>query len=485
MNRIGFTWIYYLIYASFLVSCQGECKTKIPQEMPNIIFIMADDLGYGDLGCYGQQDIKTPNLDQLALEGMRFTNAYSGHTVCAPSRSALLTGLHTGRTLIRGNKSSKGKRIPLSDSLTILPEILKEIGYSTGIFGKWGLGEYGTTGIPNNKGFDEFYGYLNQAKAHQYYAEYLWHNNEKVYFPENSKANVINSAEWLQSQILEYIKKNRDRPFFAYYALTLPHAELKTTSKDLKSYIGLNGMSVFAEKPFLSSGSHFSSNKNPYATYAAMVSQLDRYVGEVISLLDLLSLTKETLVIFTSDNGPHNAGGYDPNYFNSNGNLRGIKRDLYEGGIKVPFIVKWSGVVKPGSTSDYVWASWDLFPTLMELIGIEKKELILSGESALDIFNGSIRRRKTPLYWETTEKMNGDLMFAIRQDDWKGVCTSLKNGIELYNLKNDLSENNNIASKHPEIVRQLVKTVKEERSSSKNWPVDTLLLNSFFKRELQ
>ncbi|HEX30232.1 TPA: N-acetylgalactosamine-6-sulfatase, partial [Candidatus Poribacteria bacterium] len=288
---------------------------------PNIIFILADDLGYGDLGCYGQRLIETPNIDALAAEGIRFTQCYAGSTVCAPSRCALMTGFHTGHARVRGNKL-----IPLRPRDVTVAEILKGAGYTTAIIGKWGLGEPGTTGVPNLKGFDEWFGYLNQRRAHNYYPEYLWRNTEKYWIKGNMNGKKgVYSHDLFTEEALKFIRRNRGNPFFLYLAYTIPHA-----NNELGRKTG-NGMEVPSDEPY-SDRSWPQVEKN----FAAMVTRMDRDVGRIVSLLKELGIDGETVIFFSSDNGPHREGGHDPKFFKSSGPLRGIKRDLYEGGIRVP-----------------------------------------------------------------------------------------------------------------------------------------------------
>ena len=474
-----------VVSAVLFPACQEESNTTTQRENPNIIFIYADDLGYGDLGSYGQQDIKTPHLDKMADEGMLFTQAYAGHTVCAPSRSALITGLHTGRTQIRGNLSrATGERVPLPDTAVTVADILAEQGYVNGLFGKWGLGEAGTEGIPTRQGFHEFYGFLNQARAHGYCADMLWHNEDIVFIPQNSAMRCgLHNAEWYQQKLLDFIGENRENPFFIYYATQLPHSELRSTEQDLEQYLDEEGNSIFDEIPYYGGR---GPTDIPFATYAAMVSQLDRHVGEIIDLIEEEGLSENTLVIFTSDNGPHRSGGYDPDYFNSSGGLRGEKRYLYEGGVRVPMIAKWPGKIEPGSVSDYLWAAWDLMPTVAELAGAESNVPDdIDGVSAVPVFFGKEMERPNEIYFENNgetgrEQAFGDMGVSVRKGRWKAITNvSLQDDLELYDMDNDPEETQNLASEYPEKVRELKNIIIASRTHSEDWPVDDVIWEAF------
>lgn len=478
---------------AMMLSCHKNHFDLDHSGKPNIIFIYADDLGYGDLGSYGQKDILTPNLDKMAEEGMRFTRAYAGHTVCAPSRSALMTGYHTGKTPVRGNRSVDGPRIPLSDTTTTIAHILGKAGYINGIFGKWGLGEAGSTGIPTRQGFHEFYGFLNQRRAHSYCEDYLWHNENLVFLEGNSGNRCHNNtAEWIFQQLKEFVRKNKNRPFFAYYATQLPHAEMRSTDQDIRFYLDEDGKSIFDEELYdkerlrtdvpyrrlmeFIERDHRRGGRTgqPLANYAAMVTQLDRHVGELVLLLEELELSDNTLIIFTSDNGPAREGGYRPEYFNSSGNLRGIKRDLYEGGIRVPMIAQWPGTIPPGVVSDYQWAAWDLMPTVAEMSGVSIPEGI-DGVSALPVFRGEVIDRPNVLYWECTlenRREEGDISVAVIKGRWKAIANDgITKGLELYDLDQDPGETRNLASKYPEKVASFWNIIKETRTPSEHWPV--------------
>ena len=349
-----------------------------PQE-PNVIFIIADDLGYGDLSCYGQEKFQTPNIDALAADGVIFTRHYAGTSVSAPSRSSLITGLHTGHTPVRGNKElpTEGQYPIPGDTYNIF-RLMKSQGYVTGVFGKWGLGAPATEGAPEAQGVDEFYGYNCQRLAHHYFPYHLWHNTEKIMLPGNEGTSENDYSPYLiHGQALDFIRENSDSTFFMMYTSVIPHAELRLPEAEIepfigklepeKSYRGCDGGPGYRQAAY-------GSQEHCHAAFAAMVSVLDRQVGEIRTLLDSLGISDNTIIVFTSDNGPHIEGGADPAYFNSNGGLRGIKRDLYEGGIRVPFIMAWPGHIEGGHTTDHVCAFWDFLPTLADITGASTPE---------------------------------------------------------------------------------------------------------------
>lgn len=441
---------------------------------PNVIFILADDLGYGDLSCYGQTKFKTPNIDKLAASGIRFTNHYAGCTVCAPSRSALMTGLHTGHTYIRGNKSilPEGQE-PLPAGTYTVARLFKEAGYTTGAFGKWGLGGPGSDGVPEKQGFDEFFGFNCQSLAHNYYPEYMWHNDQKVFLEGNKNGGKGQYAhDEYHKMALQFIEKHKDGPFFMFCPYIIPHAELLAPDDSLlHQYKG-----KFPEKPFsgVDSGPQYrkggyASQTNPRATFAAMVSRLDRSVGEIIAKLKKLGIEKNTLVIFTSDNGPHLEGGASPDFFNSSEPFRGYKRSLYEGGIRVPFIACWPGVVLPGKISDYPSAFWDFLPTAAELAGVRLSKPS-DGISMIPVLTGKgIQKTHEFLYWEFHE---GGTKQAVRMGKWKAVRFGTKEPLELYDLSMDIHEDKNVAAAHPEIIAKIENYLKSARTVSKIWKAD-------------
>lgn len=440
---------------------------------PNIIYILADDLGYGDLSCMGQKRFSTPNIDRLAADGMLFTQHYAGSAVSAPSRSTLLTGQHTGYTPIRGNKpaanNQEGQHPIPQESFNIM-KLLKQNGYTTGVFGKWGLGNVGSEGDPNKQGVDEFYGFNCQRLAHHYYPYHLWHNQKKVILEGNASNKQNEYAPYLiHDKAIDFINENKKNPFFMYYASILPHAELLIPEKELKPFRG----KLLPEKEYkgIDSGAKYrqgpyGSQKECHAAFAAMITLLDNQVGDIVSTLDKLGLAENTILVFSSDNGPHKEGGADPQYFDSNGELRGIKRDLYEGGIRVPMIVKWPNVVKENVKTDHISAFWDFMPTIADIIDSDLSSPI-NGVSYLPTLLGDDTKQvdHSHLYWELHEQGG---RVAIRKGDWKAVIYGVTKGgkLELYNLKNDLAEQHNVASENLELVKELMAILKESRSVS-------------------
>jgi len=450
---------------SLLPSCAGLGReTRKGEKQPNIIFILADDLGYGDVGCFGQKTIQTPNIDRMAAEGIRFTDHYAGSTVCAPSRCALMTGLHTGHCLVRGNAL-----VPLRPSDVTVAELLKEAGYYTGIIGKWGLGEADSTGIPNRQGFDYWFGYLNQRHAHNYYPRYLWRNEEMIWLKNEVRdvnppggvatKRVEYSHDLFAKEALDFVKKNKDRPFFLYLAFTIPHANNEA---------GQEGMEVPSLEPY-------ADKDWPEAQkgHAAMITRMDRDIGRLMAKLSELGLDENTFVFFSSDNGPHKEGGGDPSFFQSSGPLRGYKRALYEGGIRVPAIARWPGKIKAAALNNHISAFWDFLPTCCELAGVKSPESI-DGISMLPTLFGQDRSQKKHefLYWEFHEQGKKQ---AVRMGDWKGVRLNVAKDpdsrIELYDLKTDIGEEHNLADEHPEIVAKIENIMKSARTPSENWPL--------------
>jgi len=420
---------------------------------PNIVFILADDLGYGDVGCYGQKMIRTPNIDRMAADGIRFTQCYAGSTVCAPSRCALMTGLHTGHCRVRGNA-----RVPLEPDDRTVAEVLKAAGYATALCGKWGLGETDSTGIPNKKGFDFFFGYLNQNHAHAYYPDFLWKNQEKVALPNVVKNNVaskkvVYSPDLITKEALGFIDANKDRPFFLYFAPTLPHAN-NEAKKD--------GMEIPSDAPYTT-----ETWPQPQKNHAAMITRLDADVGKVLDKLKELKLDENTIVFFSSDNGPHKEGGGDPAFFSSSGGLRGYKRSMTEGGIRVPMIVRWPGKVQPAE-SGQVWAFWDFLPTAAELGGT-RAPTGLDGQSIVpELLGTGTAKPHEFLYWEFHE---GGSKQAVRTGDWKAIGSKVGGPLELYDLRRDIGEQENVAAKHPDVVAKVEEYLKSARSESKEWPL--------------
>ena len=445
-------------------------ETEDPK--PNIIYILTDDLGYGDLSCYGQHMFDTPNIDRLAAQGMLFTQHYSGATVCAPSRSALMTGLHTGHTPIRGNKEVRPEgQYPLADSVRTLPELLRSAGYRTGAFGKWGLGPPDSQGAPNNQGFDRFFGYNCQRLAHNYYPRHLWSDQSRIQLPGNSgKSKGSYAPDLIQEQVISFIESDSAGPFFLYYASVIPHAELVAPESYMEKYRGKfepeKSYQGYDEGPDYREGPYESQSES-HTAFAAMISYMDDCVGEIMDKLEELGIAENTLVIFTSDNGPHLEGGADPDYFDSNGIFRGYKRDLYEGGIRVPMIACWPAKITAGSSTDHISAFWDVMPTLADLTGITLSKDIDGISFAPTLLGSGPQPQHDYLYWEFHEK-NGRR--AVRQGDWKLVQYQVglpdETTTELFNLKEDPSETMDLAGDQPEIFETLQQLMIGARTSS-------------------
>jgi arylsulfatase A-like enzyme len=459
--------ILFIQVALLFSHCHQPKKTTT---RPNVIFIMADDLGYGDLSCYGQLKFQTPNIDDLARGGLIFTHHYSGSTVCAPSRSALMTGLHTGHTFIRGNKEAQPEgQYPLPDSAITLAEIFQSQGYVTGMFGKWGLGNMESEGSPLKQGFEKFTGYACQRLAHNYYPTQLWRDASKIELIENGGSNNGTYApEYIHQDAMRFIEDNRDKPFFIYLPLITPHAELAAPERYLEKFRGSFG----EETPFKGAEPGTANfKKGPYASqeaprtaFAAMVNLMDDQIGEIITKLRNLGLYENTLIIFTSDNGPHREGGADPDYFDSNGPLRGYKRDVYEGGIRTPLIIHWNGKIAP-ATADHVSAFWDFVPTFCDLLNIEKPTAT-DGISMFPTLMGTPANQKKHdyLYWEFHEQGGKQ---AIRKGIWKAIRLNVNDTtqtqIELYNLLDDEGESSNVASSHPEMIKEFAQLMEQAR----------------------
>ncbi len=424
------------------------------ESKPNIVFILADDLGYGDLGCYGQKLIATPHIDKLAAEGLRFTDAYTGSTVCAPSRCALMTGLHTGHCRIRGNARTD----LLAEDRTIA-EVLKESGYRTGLTGKWGLGTAGRSGTPNRKGFDEFFGFLDQGHAHTQYPTQLWENEDEFFLHGNYGAGRKDFAHDLfTNRALSFIDKHKTVPFFLYLAYTIPHANNELTRQTGNGMETPSDDTPYSDKPWPA----------PDRGFANLVHRLDRDVGRILEQIRKAGLDNDTLVLFCSDNGPHKEGGNDPELFNSNGPLRGIKRALYDGGIRTPLIARWPGVVKPGTTSSDPVAFWDMLPTLAEVAGA-KVPAGLDGISFLPALKGARLPARPYLYWEFHER---GFHQAVRMGRWKGVRSGNRNAaVELYDLPLDPGEQRNVASQNQREVERIAAIMKDARTDSTLFPV--------------
>ncbi len=434
---------------------------------PNIIIILADDLGYGDVGCYGQNYILTPNIDRLAREGIQFLDGYAGSTVCAPSRCCLMTGYHTGHARIRANST-----VPLMPEDVTIAEVLKKAGYVTGLIGKWGLGEPETSGIPNLQGFDEFYGYLNQTHAHNYYPDYLWRNTQREKIEGNIPSQIPGvceqctqySHDLLTKEALDFIRRNKSNNFFLYLSFTIPHA-----NNELGRAKG-NGMEVPSDEPY--------SDRpwpQPQKNHAAMITRLDDSVGKILNLLDELGIDENTLIFFSSDNGPHKEGGADPVFFKSAGPFKGYKRSLHEGGIRVPFIIRWKNKVEAGKKCSVPVAFWDILPTFAELAGITPPSDIDGVSFApLLLGNEEVIAQKfynKPLYWEFYE---GGFQQAMRLGEWKVILKKYGEPLELYNIIEDPSEEKNLANEYLDKVKELNEIMKSQRKPSPYWqtPLD-------------
>jgi arylsulfatase A-like enzyme len=403
---------------------------------PNVIFILADDLGYGDLGCFGQKLIQTPNIDRLAAEGMRFTQAYAGATVCAPSRCSLMTGLHNGHAFVRGNKEIQPEgQVPMPKDTFTVAHLMKRAGYTTGIIGKWGLGKPDSDSVPTKMGFDYFFGYNCQRKAHEYYPEYLWRNDEKVMLDGKTYSHDL-----MAKDALDFVRKNAAKPFFLYLAFTIPHAKLQVPDLD-----------PYADKDW----------PDNLKTLAAMITRLDRDVARLMVLLKELKLDDNTLVFFASDNG----AAYSDKLFNHSGPLRGFKRDMYEGGLRSPSIARWPGRIKTGAVSEQVWAFWDFLPTMAELTG-QKALPGLDGISVLPALLEGKPVEHPPMYWEFHER---GFTRAVRMGDWKGVKPGLTKPLELYDLGKDPAEAHDVAAQHSDVVGKMEAFLKSARTESEIW----------------
>lgn len=503
--------IVVVLAVAFLVGCAGgeaESTPHVDRDRPNIIYILADDLGYGELGVYGQEKIETPNLDALARDGMRFTQHYSGSPVCAPSRYMLMTGRHPGNAYIRGNSeldergdiwdfeamyenpALEGQR-PIPPSTVTVAEVLQEAGYRTGGFGKWGLGGPDTEGHPNEQGFDCFFGYLCQRQAHTYYPTHLWKNDERVHLdnelvdPHQSLPEGLDpyepdsyarfqeqpdySPDLMQAEALRFIEENRDDPFFLYYPTPIPHVSLQAPQRWVDYYVEKFG----DEEPYYSGGRghlHYTPVRYPNATYAAMISYLDEQVGAIVDKLKELGLYENTLIMFSSDNGPVDGLGVDPEYFDSASPFLGTrgwgKGTVHEGGLRVPMIATWEGRIPAGRTTDHISAFWDVMPTLSELVGIEAPE-DTDGISFLPVLlgNESEQEQHDYLYWEYPGSGGQQ---AVRMGKWKAVRSGIISEgnleIELYDLEADVQEQNNVADRHPEVVEEIRRIMEQSHT---------------------
>lgn len=433
------------------------------QQKPNIIFIMADDLGYAEVGCYGQTKIKTPHIDQLAADGMKFTQAYAGCMVCQPSRSVLMTGQHTGHTAVRANDLNQ----LLYEEDKTVAEVLKSAGYATGCFGKWGLGYEGTPGRPNQKGFDQFTGQLLQVHAHFYYPFWIWRNEEKVMLPENeNNQRGTYIQDLIHADAKSFIRQNSKQPFFAYLSYILPHVELVVPEESERPYRG-----KFPKREIKDPRPGYIGSEDGLTTFAGMVSRLDAHVGEVVKLLEELGIRDNTLIIFTSDNGGQGGNWKEmTDFFEGNAPLKGHKGTMYEGGLRVPFIASWPGKIAPGTTSELQIAFWDMLPTFADVahakvpVGVD-----IDGISILPTLLGKRTQKKHDyLYWEYTK---GQIRSrALRMGDWKAVQNRMNRPIELYNLKQDVGETKDLASQNPEQVKQMTEAMQQAHTEPRDFP---------------
>jgi len=452
--------------------CLGLAAHLSAAAKPNLIFILADDLGYADLGCYGQKLIQTPQLDRMAAEGMRFTQFYSGSTVCAPSRCVLMTGKHLGHCRVRGNGSGPEQALQPGD--VTVAEVLKEAGYATALIGKWGLGDMHPgidVGMPNRQGFDYFFGYANQVHAHNYYPEFLWRNEEKVklnnvversprtygnFHGGAATKRVDYSHDLFAEESLKWVREKKDDPFFLYLSLTIPHANNEGTR--------MTGDGAEVPDHGIYADNDWSKQDKGQA---AMITRMDKDVGRLMDLLKELELEKNTLVMFSSDNGPHNEAGHNPDTFDPGGQLRGMKRDLYEGGIRVPTIAWWPGTIKPGGVSDHLAYFGDLMATAGELAGAKVPD-DLDSISLLPELKGGEQKKHEFLYWEFYERGGRR---AVRQGKWKAVRPKWHADIELFDLSKDIGEENDVARDNPELVQKFAAIMEKSRVPSPYWVV--------------
>ena len=460
---------YAIVLGSVLLVAVTTGATTTPQpaepRRPNIVLIQADDLGYGDLSAYGQARFTTPSLDRLAARGIRFTEYYAGSTVCAPSRASLMTGLHTGHTWIRGNGE-----IPLRDEDYTIAMALQDAGYRTAVIGKWGLGRPGTTGQPDRKGFAYSFGFLDHRHAHRQFTDHLFRNAEPV--ATDVEKDYVNDL--FTREAASFIERSDPRPFFLYLNYTVPHAELRVPEDSLQPLRG-----AFPETPFVNAAADarptgpdgpslgYRSQPTPKAAFAAMIVRMDRDIGRLNDLLRERGVDRQTLVLFASDNGPHQEGGAAPVFFKSSGGLRGIKRDLYEGGIRVPLIASWPGTIPEGRVSAHPWAHWDMLPTLAELASA-KVPSGLDGLSMARALRGESQPAHEFLYWEFHER---GFQQAVRMGRWKAVRVSKDAPLELYDLQTDPAEGRNVAAGQPDIVRTIETYLRTARTESPRWPV--------------
>lgn len=437
----------------FLLGAAAALQVRGRTTKPNILFILADDLGYGDLGCYGQKLIRTAHLDRLAEEGIKFTQVYCGSTVCAPSRCTLMTGMHQGHARIRGNA-----RVDLQPEDVTVAEVLKGAGYKTALIGKWGLGTAGNSGVPNRQGFDQFFGFLDQKHAHTQYPTQVWDNEREFMLDGNfgpGRKDFVHDIFVTRS--LKFIEENKQGPWFLYLSLTTPHA-----NNELNRQTG-DGMEIPTDEPYSNHPWPKQDKK-----FAATVHRIDADVGKLVAKLDELGIAEDTIVFFCSDNGPHREGGNNPELFDSNGPLRGIKRDMYDGGIRTPMIVRWKNNIRPGQVSDAIWGFVDFLPTAADLAGAKAPGGI-DGISVVPALHGKPLPKREYLYWEFHER---GFSQAVRMGTWKGVRLKGRSApIELYDIMKDPGETNNVAASNPAVVKRMAEIMRTARTESPLFPV--------------
>ena len=472
------------VWAGAAALAAGGCAPRpAEQARPNVVFILADDLGWGDLSSYGQQRFETPNIDALASAGMRFTSCYSGTTVSAPSRSCLITGTHSGHTAIRGNlELAPEGQFPLPEGAQTLFHDFKDAGYTTGAFGKWGLGFIGSTGDPNRQGVDRFYGFNCQLLAHSYYPDHLWDNAERIDLSEINRDDAsygtgAYAPDLIHAKALEFLDgaAKDGKPFFLWYPTTIPHAELIVPQDSIIQRLRgkypenpYNG--ALPGSPYFMKGDYIAQSET-HATFAAMVTRLDVYVGQLVDKLKELGLYENTIIIFSSDNGPHREGGADPDFFDSNGPWRGYKRDVYEGGIRVPMIVSWPGHIRPGTETDFLCSFWDLMPTFRDLTGAASPDG-MDGVSLLPLLTGRKGQREHDYLYFEFQELGGRQ--ALRQGPWKLVHMDIRSDnsrYELYNLDDDPGEEHDLAASYPDRVAALQALMREAHVPNPDFPV--------------
>jgi arylsulfatase A len=437
--------ILLIVMSSLLLIAAPAQRNRSASDKPNIIFILADDMGWGELGCYGSDKIKTPNIDRLAAEGMRFTSAYAGTSVCAPSRAALMTGLHMGHNPIRANREIQPEgQAPLPAGTVTVAQLLKDAGYKTATTGKWGLGFPGSGSEPADRGFDFNFGYNCQREAHHYYPKHLWRNKERVELDGKTYSHDLITAE-----TLKWVRANATQPFFLYLAFTIPHAEYEVPD-----------LGIYADKPW----------PEGEKRVAAMISRMDASIGQLMDELKQTSADRNTLIFFASDNGAMGSNReHQLEFFNSNGPWRGFKRSMYEGGLRVPAIAWWPGKIKAGQVNHTPWAFWDFLPTAVDVAGgMPPRGLKTDGLSIKPLLLGKRTPKREYFYWELHERF---FQQALRMGDWKAVRSSIDQPVELYNLKTDPAETRDVSKQHPDLIQKMIALMQSARTDSQDWPI--------------